>query len=232
MPNLWPLTEKEQQILRYLEQCMRQEGVAPTYRQVQEHFGFKSINSIQKYFRQLEEKGYVRQQQNKKRSVVILQSPDALQKRYQAGASKRAVKSDAPLELPLLGKVAAGLPLERLIHNEHMEVPRHLVRRPDSSFILQVEGDSMVEDGIFDGDFLIIQEQRLASNGQIVVAVADQEATVKRFYLHNPKDLKRRSQEPTQPIELRPSNSTMSSFWYAPEQVEIRGVVVGLIRRF
>ena len=90
----------------------------------------------------------------------------------------------------------------------------------------------MVEDGIFDGDFLIIQEQSLAANGQIVVAVVNQEATVKRFYLHNPKDLKRRSQEITKPIELRPSNHTMSSFWYAPEQVEIRGVVVGLIRRF
>jgi repressor LexA len=230
--TIWPLTEKEQQILRYLEGYLRERGTSPTYREVQEHFGFKSIHSVQKYFHQLEQKGYLRSgPRHRKRSLVVTQSADAFQNQYR-NSVPTATTSTPALELPLLGRAAAGLPLERHIHNETMEVPRSLVRRPESSFILQVEGDSMVEDGIFHEDFLIVQQQSLASNGEIVVAVVEDEATVKRFYLHDPKTLERQSRDPSKSIELRPSNSTMSSFWYAPEQVEIRGVIVGLIRRF
>lgn len=235
--TIWPLTEKEQQILRYLEGYLRDKGTSPTYREVQEHFGFKSIHSIQKYFQQLEQKGYLRSgPRHKKRSLVVTQSADAFQNQYRdtppVAASAAAWSSASALELPLLGKTAAGQPLERHIYDETMEVPRSLVRKPESSFILQVEGESMVEDGIFNDDFLIVQQQSLASNGEIVVAVVEDEATVKRFYLHDAKTLQRQSQDPSKSIELRPSNSTMSSFWYAPDQVEIRGVVVGLIRRF
>lgn len=233
MTTIWPLTEKEQQVLRYLESFVQKKGTAPTYRQIQEHFGFKSINSIQKYLRQLEQKGYIDLGgAYKKRSLVLLQSSDAFRQQYEEPPSFRSLEGGA-LELPLLGSVAAGVPLERVTHNEFMEVPRSLVRRPEHSFVLKVEGDSMIDDGIFDGDALIVQEQSLAANGQIVVAVAaDQEATVKRFYLHRPQDLQQKNQDPSKPIELRPSNTAMSSFWYAPDQVEIRGIVVGLIRSF
>ena len=127
------------------------------------------------------------------------------------------------LTLPLLGKVAAGSPIEAFEHDEFIQVPPDMVRNPSKSYALKVSGSSMIEDGIFDGDLILVQKQASASNGEIVVASIDNESTVKRFF--SPKG-------PEKKIELRPANSTMQSMWYEPDQVDIQGVVVGLIRRF
>ncbi|MCB0369799.1 MAG: transcriptional repressor LexA, partial [Bdellovibrionales bacterium] len=131
------------------------------------------------------------------------------------------------IELPFLGRVAAGNPIERLIDNETMSVPPHLVKKPDSTFILEVEGQSMIDEGINPKDLILIQEQSTAKNGDIIVASVDNEATVKRIYFNS-------SSKKTHPsdIELRPSNKNMSSLFYPADQVQIRGIVVGLIRKF
>lgn len=152
-------------------------------------------------------------------------------------------------QIPMLGRVAAGAPLEAFESDEFIDVPASLVKRPERTFALRVQGQSMIEDGIFDGDVILVQRQNQAENGEIVVAVVrgehgPEEATVKRFFQKGKSLIKesKRTYRETSPdsagapqsdlIELRPANSTMKSFWYSPGDVQIRGVVVGLIRKF
>ena len=144
------------------------------------------------------------------------------------------------LAIPLLGRVAAGLPIEGVDHNEYIDVPPSLVRNPSKSFALKVEGQSMIEDGIFDSDTILIQKQKTASNGETVVATIENEATVKRFYSYKNITDKLKEQIDYMPdvqtgeplIELRPANSTMKSLWYPASKVNIEGIVVGLVRQF
>ena len=139
--------------------------------------------------------------------------------------------------------MAAGAPLEAYDHDEFIDVPASLMKNPDRTYALRVQGQSMIEDGIFEGDVILVQRQSQAENGEIVVAVVPsdvgtEEATVKRFYWHkkpNGGTAPRKSigeAKPAKKIELRPANSTMTSFWYDPGEVQIRGIVVGLIRKF
>jgi len=136
---------------------------------------------------------------------------------------KETQVSTSQHSIPLLGKVAAGAPLEHLKYDEHIDIPVSLVRRPEKTYALQVQGQSMIEDGIHDGDTILVQRQSHADNGDIIVAVVDHEATVKRFFQSNRKK---------DWIELRPSNSSMDSLWYQSNEVDIRGIVVGLIRKY
>ncbi len=135
------------------------------------------------------------------------------------------------LFLPLLGRVAAGHPIEALDHDEFVSAPPHLIRNASKTFALKVEGESMIEDGILDGDIIFVQEQSTANNGETVVATVDGEATVKRFYFHKPSPFSQHKEKLKHPmIELRPANFNMQSLWFEPHDVHIRGVVVGLIR--
>lgn len=145
------------------------------------------------------------------------------------------------LSLPLLGRVAAGSPIEAFLQNESVDVPASMVRNASKTYALVVEGQSMIEDGILDGDLLLVQKQSFANNGETVVAMVNNQATVKRFYLHRKRDTNIHSNPqshahpPSQPdpqVELRPANSTMSSMWHPPSNVDIQGIVVGLMRRF
>ena len=235
-----PLSPKEKGVLEFLETYMRAKGVAPTYQEICQHFGFASFNSVQRYLKQLEEKGYIQLPwANQKRAITLLHRSTALQEALQSshGDDFDTSSSDSsddfsnvtpaimPAEsfsLPLLGRVAAGAPIEALTDDEFIDVPASLVRKPDSTFALRVQGQSMIDDGIFDGDVILVQRQSSASDGEIVVAVINEEATVKRFYKNKADKM----------IELRPANSTMSPMWFEPHEVQLRGVVVGLIRRF
>lgn len=150
--------------------------------------------------------------------------------------SKREVSMSKParthgptsksLSLPLLGKVAAGLPLEARDFNEHIDVPLHLVNQSQKSFVLKVVGTSMMDEGILDGDLIIIEESVEAKNGELIVATIDDEATVKRIYFH------KNQQDGEILVELRPSNPNMESFWIVPSKLNIRGKVISLIRKF
>jgi repressor LexA len=231
-----PLTAKEKLTLEFIETFIRKHGIAPSYQEIKNHFGFASYNSVQRYLKQLQKKNYIHMPGgNQKRAISLLHSASALQSQVLQHTTKNSIshtprtpepllhflpQAVGALALPLLGRVAAGKPMEALEYNEFVEAPSSMLRQPQQSFALKVEGESMVEDGIFDGDTILVQEQSQAKNGDLVVATVDNEATVKRFYLHKDK------------VELRPANSEMESMWFSPEQVEIKGIVVGLIRKF
>lgn len=244
---LQPLTRNEKMVLEYIEKYLQKEGVAPSFLEIKEHFGFASFNSVQRYLKQLQKKKYIHLPGgNQKRAINILQPADSLQNHLQFLKNKShspfvgstpmkeaSVKnSDHTLEstpeslsLPLLGGVAAGLPLEAIEYDEFIDVPISLVNNPTKSFALRVTGESMIEEGILDGDIILVEEKARADNGELIVASVDNEATVKRFFVHVNESHKA-------VIELRPANSSMQSMWYSPKDVNIRGKVVGLLRKF
>ncbi len=224
-----PLTEKEKSVLEMIEVAVSEKGISPSYQEIKDHFGFASFNSVQNYLKQLAVKGYIQIPSHQKRAIQVLHSARAVQETVRAQRDIPVPQRNAPeaLEIPLLGKVAAGRPLENLSHDEFVDVPASLVRNPQKTFALKIIGSSMIEDGIHDGDIILVQKQATASNGEIVVATVNDESTVKRFYLKNDPE-----NSSDKVVELRPANSTMTSMWYPPQEVQIKGVVVGLIRKF
>ena len=244
MELIRPLTGKEKGFLEFIENYLEEAGIAPSYQEIKDHFGFASYNSVQRYLKQLQTKGYIHLPGgNQKRAISILMPSDAAKaalhqelrnksfnNKQQNAVSNPWPPRDVPrgevFSLPLLGKVAAGLPIEELNFDESVDIPASMVRRPQDTYTLEVKGDSMIDDGIHEGDILVIQDQKTAGNSEIIVATVDNEATVKRFYLHNKASMA------TPQVELRPSNQNMESMWYSPEQVEIRGIVIGLLRKF
>lgn len=252
IPSLPPLTAKEKSVLQFIEAELLNKGISPSYQEICDHFGFASFNSVQNYLKQLTAKGYVLIPQNQKRAIQVLHSAHDFQKNLyerlkgKAEPSKNSLSLSFPgdsfnqsspdydqeqmkvLPIPFLGKVAAGVPLERLYDNEFIQIPAQLIKNSKDHFALKVEGDSMIEEGIFEGDILIVQAQPGAKDGDLVVASINNEATVKRyFYKANP-------QNPTfgKQIELRPANPHLASMWYAPKQVEIKGLVKALYRQY
>lgn len=256
-----PLTARELKVLEYIEQYVHGQGIAPTYSEIKEHFGFASFNSVQRYLKQLQDKNYIHSPgENQKRAIQVLHSSKSISNSLEAQnkselstltpqnpfptQTKKENSTGSPphvesLSLPLLGRVAAGTPIEAFTHNEYVEVPSSLIRHPGKTFGLIVQGQSMIEDGILDGDVIFVQKQTYANNGETIVATVENQATVKRFYLHRTsnKDIHSNPQSKPQAqaeakVELRPANSTMKSMWFTPEDVNIQGIVVGLIRRF
>ena len=202
---------------------------------------------MQNYLKQLSSKGYLLIPQNQKRAIQILRSAGDFHKdlieRLQVPAQPSHVSypgQSSPsqvtgfedhlkvLPIPFLGRVAAGQPIERITENEFIDIPRNLIKSTKDLFALKVEGDSMIEEGIFDGDTLIIQSHKEARDGDLVVASVEDEATVKRyFHKANPA-----TPELGKLIELRPANKRLTSMWYHISQVQIRGLVRALMRSY
>lgn len=198
------LTPKQRAVYEYLKDYRRQHGMPPSYEEIRQEFDFASLNSARKHLQQLHRKGYIRSPwQNQKRALEIVDRDP----------------QPKAAELPLLGMVSAGRPLEAPELLESVEVPESMLRR-GKHFALRVRGDSMIEDGIHTGDILVVQQQERAEVGQTVVALVEGEATVKRFYRQGDK------------IELRPANPNYTSLIVDDRLVEVRGVVVGLMRKF
>lgn len=231
-----PLTEKEIKVLDFIEGHMLSYGISPSYQEIKEHFGFASFNSIQNYLKQLLSKGYIAMEPHQKRAITVLHSSATVQNELQFKSISTVGSPDAQLlqarkeilSIPLLGSVAAGRPIESLSHDEFVEAPRHMIKDPAQSFALKVQGNSMIEDGILNGDIILIQSQKSAKNGDIVVATVENEATVKRLYTGSRPGYPKSESW----IELRPSNSEMSSMWYSKDQVDLRGIVTGLLRKY
>lgn len=228
-----PLTPKEKRVLEFIEEHTLSSGVSPSYQEIMDNFGLASFNSVQNYLKQLTTKGYIDNPSGMKRAIRILHSANSVVENLKQVSTKTGSPRlqllqarDEVLSLPLLGKVAAGQPIENLKHDEFVEVPPNMVKKPNHSFALKVQGESMIDDGIWDEDIILVQQQNNAKNGDIIVATVDNEATVKRIYYKPHPSTK----EPM--IELRPSNSKMKSMWYHPEDVQIRGILVGLIRKY
>ena len=216
-----PLTAKEKAFLEFVESFQKSSGISPSYQEIRDHFGFASFNSVQNYLKQLTRKGYVKNHANQKRAIQVVTS---------TGPSPQSLlqSTEEVLSLPLLGKVAAGAPIESLKHDEYVQVPNHMVRNPSKTFALRVQGDSMINEGILDGDTILVQQQNNASNGDLVVATIENEATVKRFFLRTPP----RGSHDELMVELRPANEKLQSMWYSPLEVNIQGILVGLLRKF
>ncbi len=218
--EIQPLTPKEKNVLEYIESYITKEGVSPSFLEIKDHFVFASNNSVQNYLKQLEAKNYIHNPGgNQKRAIRVIRSAQSLPDNLKEIQTRLTPNTT----IPLLGNVAAGAPIEHLKHDEFIDIPVSLLKKPDQTYALQVQGDSMIEDGIHDGDTILVQRQEYARDGEIIVAVVNHEATVKRIF--QPTGRKKM-------VELRPANSTMESLWYHPEEVDIRGIVVGLIRKY
>ncbi|MFN8944131.1 MAG: transcriptional repressor LexA [Pseudobdellovibrionaceae bacterium] len=237
--TLQPLTPKEQNVLSFIIEYQVRHGYSPTYQEICDHFELASFNSVQNYLKQLQSKSYLQTTSNGKRSIHVIYdqhgSPFQLSKMRIQTASPQGstllqpkpsgdslVFSNDGVVLPLLGKVAAGQPLESTVFDETFTVPSHMVKDASRCYVLKVKGESMIDEGIFDGDFLLVEEKTSGRNGELVVAKIDEEATVKRIYFHTP----------TQEVELRPSNSEMKSIWAPADRIQIKGTVLGLIRKY
>jgi repressor LexA len=198
------LTHRQKEVYAFLKAYMERRGVAPTYEEIRRHFGFRSYNAVFKHLKQLEARGYL---------------TSRWKNRKQAFALKEPVQAVSTAKLPLLGRVAAGEPIEALEDQDTVEVPESFLGTGEH-FALRVRGDSMVEDGIHDGDLILLRKQEDAENGQTVVALIDGEATVKRLYRKGPS------------VELHPANASMKPLVAEASKVTIQGVVVGLIRKY
>lgn len=252
-------------MLEFIEAFVGERGIAPTFQEIKHNFGFASFNSVQRYLKQLQSKNYLHipGDNQKKCAIEVLHPSNSYSNLLRMNSvkttypntnqpKKEALKESEshvsssraePLSLPLLGRVAAGLPIEAFLNQEFVDVPPSLIRYPSKTFGLVVQGESMIEDGILDGDIIFVQKQSYANNGQTIVATINNQATVKKFYLQNKKDIHddphinpHLSENPlgesfNNLVELRPANSQMKSLWVQPDQVDIQGIVVALLRR-
>jgi repressor LexA len=198
------LTEKQRDVLDYIRRTIAATGVAPTLQEIADQFGFRSTASAQKHVGLLESKGFLRREKHQKRGLVLAAEEPA----------QRAT------ELPLFGVVAAGSPIESIPDDERIEVPPDLAGS-GANYVLRVRGSSMVDEGIHDGDLVIVQSAAQAGEGEMVVALVGDEVTLKRLY-----------REGTDRIRLQPSNAALAPLIVPAADVTIQGTVVGLVRRY
>lgn len=201
------LTERQRDILGFIREFHKERGVAPTHREICDHFGFSSYGTVYKHLSLLEKKGLIRRDWNQKRGVELVEREE------------RAKEAPGVRELPLFGYIAAGRPLDVEVSDETIAVPEHLTTRGEN-YVLKVRGDSMIEDGILDGDLVIIARRERVDNGEMVVANVSGEVTLKRIYREGER------------VRLQPANSMMSPIFAPAREVAVQGVVVGLMRRF
>ncbi|MGD9762186.1 MAG: transcriptional repressor LexA [Candidatus Binatia bacterium] len=198
------LTKRQKELFDYLEGYIVRRGYAPTFEEIGARFGLSSLATVHKHLTNLEKKGLIRRTWNHSRAIELVpQAPDS-------GA----------VTLPLLGRVAAGRPVEMLETADHIAVPEEFIRR-ENTFVLRAVGSSMVADGILDGDYLVVEQRPTAENGETVVAVVNGEATVKRFH-----------REKGGQIRLQPANDAMQPLVVKARDCEIRGVVVAVMRKY
>jgi len=200
------LTKRQREILSFLSAYNEANGYAPSFEEIASQFNYNSLATVHEHLSNLERKGYIKRSYNESRAIEILPSE----------VYQRSV------ELPLLGMVAAGAPIEALTTGETMAVPDGFLRRNGSHYVLRVRGESMIEEQIRDGDYVVINDRQTADNGEMVIALLDNAgATVKRYY-----------RERDGRIRLQPANETMSPLYVHEDDVRIQGIVVGVLRRY
>ncbi len=204
------LYRKEREILEYLAQFQKQYGYSPTLGEIAQATGHRSNSTIHSIIRSLVEKGYIQKVDGNTRVLKITNDK----------VTASMFGSSPSLDLPLMGFIAAGKPLEpHTDPNATFQVSASMISGKKTAYVLQVKGESMIEDGILDGDYVVIEKTQEVSNGDIVVAIVDDNlATLKRFYKENGK------------VILKPANSQMEPIY--PASLLIQGKCVGLIRKF
>jgi repressor LexA len=199
-----PLTKRQREILDYLNEFIQQHGYAPSLEEIGRKFGLSSLATVHKHLTNLEEKGFIRRSWNRSRSVEMVP--------MRTGG--RAV------DLPMLGYVAAGTPIEAVVGADTIAVPEDMVGKRDT-YVLKVRGDSMIDEQIRDGDYVIVEDRHTADNGEMVIALlGGADVTLKKLYREQGR------------IRLQPANPAMQPILVDADQVQVHGVVVGVMRRY
>src|SRR5712692_940976 len=205
------LTKRQKEVLDFLVSFQNKKGYGPSYEEIAGGLKLASLATVHKHIATLERKGFIRRGYNRSRSIEVLQLPRSV---------KAQVMERAATELPLLGRIAAGRPLESVEDRETISLSDFT--RSKNVFVLQVKGESMREDHILNGDYIVVEPTQIANNGEIVVAlVGGEEATLKRFY-----------REPAGKIRLQPANSEMEPIMVPASDVKIQGRVLGVLRKY
>ncbi|MES2001835.1 MAG: transcriptional repressor LexA [Pseudomonadota bacterium] len=216
------LTAKQRELLLFIDGRLKQGGISPSFDEMREALELKSKSGVHRLISALEERGFIRRLPNRARALEVVKLPDmpvASVTPIRAPAALPAAANDM-MEIPLYGRIAAGTPIEALQGTESFAVPAALLG-PGEHYALEVSGDSMVEEGILDGDFALIRKTETARDGEIVVALIDhEEATLKTFRREGSM------------IRLDPANRQYEPQRYRPDQVEIQGRLAGIIRRY
>jgi repressor LexA len=203
------LTRRQKEILDFIQEFRRDNCISPTHLEIRQRFGYSSYGTVYKHLKLLEDKGYLTREPNQKRGVILVE--DHL---------PRTGRQE--IELPFFGQIAAGKPIEALPGDETLGVPGHLLggRRNGDHYVLRVTGDSMIDEGIFDGDYVVVQLREEANSGEMVVALVGDDATLKHFFPEGKR------------VRLQPANPNMKPIYVPSDQVKIQGIVVGLMRKF
>lgn len=202
------LTKRQKEILDFIREFASAKGFSPTHKEICRQFGYSSYGTVHKHLKLLETKGYLRRHWNQKRGVEL------------AGESESGDRAGEN-ELPFFGIIAAGRPVEAVAGNDIVAVPEHLLGdRSHDHFVLKVVGDSMIDEGIHDGDLVVVSRRDEAATGEMVVALVGDEATLKRFYPEGRQ------------VRLQPANARMQPLLVPANDVKVQGIVVGLMRKF
>ena len=228
------LTRKQHELIRFIQTRLEESGVSPSFEEMKEALDLKSKSGVHRLISALEERGFIRRLPNRARALEVLRQPDNIGAGSSAPAATspitpanaRSAAKPAPtpandvIELPLHGRIAAGAPIEALEGQSTLPVPAALLG-PGEHYALEVSGDSMIEAGIFDGDFALVKRTEIARDGEIVVAlVRGEEATLK--YLRRENGM----------VRLDPANGAYEPQIYQPGEVQVQGKLAGLLRRY
>jgi len=214
------LTAKQRELLTFIDARLKQDGVSPSFDEMREALDLKSKSGVHRLISALEERGFIRRLPNRARALEVLKLPEIRNATVTPIRPAVAAVANDTMEIPLHGRIAAGTPIEALQGTESFAVPAALLG-PGEHYALEVSGDSMVEEGILDGDFALIRKADTARDGEIVVALIDnEEATLKTFRHEGSM------------IRLDPANRNYEPQRYDPRRVRIQGRLAGLIRRY
>ena len=199
-----PLTKRQREILDYLSEYIEHHGYAPSLEEIGRRFSLSSLATVHKHLKNLEDKGCIKRVWNKSRSVELI-------------ATRTGTRS---AEIPLLGRIAAGVPIQAIPSNESVSVPEEFIGVRDA-YALRVQGNSMVDEQIRDGDIVIVEDRKQPDNGETVIALLDgANVVLKTFFLEHNN------------IRLQPANPTLSPLLLKPDTVHVQGIVVAIMRRY
>ena len=217
------LTAKQRELLQFIHDRLKQSGVSPSFDEMREALDLKSKSGVHRLVSALEERQFIRRLPNRARALEVLKMPETVSPTIAAALATKAVvpaPANDTIDIPLHGRIAAGTPIEALQGTENFSVPAALLG-PGEHYALEVSGDSMVEEGILDGDFALIRKVDTARDGEIVVALIDnEEATLKTYRREG------------QMIRLDPANRAYEPQRFSEDRVRIQGRLAGLIRRY
>ena len=201
-----PLTKRQREILDYLTSYIDDHGFAPSFEEIASSMKYASLATVHEHLTNLERKGVIRRSYNESRSIEVL----------------TRARTPGVVEAPLLGTVAAGEPIEAIQEHESIALPEEMLPATGTSYVLRVRGDSMIDEQIRDGDYVVVNGRNSARNGEMVIALLQgSHATVKKFY-----------REKSGFVRLQPANPAMDPIFVHEDDITIQGVVVGVIRKY